>query len=1324
MSSRDPQSLYDEYYYATGCGLPYRRDEHWTTFFARIADEIVAGIAPGSVMDAGCALGLLVEQLRERGVEAEGVDISEFAIANAPEVVRPFVRVGSVAEPFGRRYDLIVCIEVLEHMPREEAERAIANFCAHSDDVLFSSSPMDYKESSHFNVHPIEHWAELFARQGFVRDVEFDASFLTPWATRFRRSAEPTPRLLRDYERRFYQLWKETTDLRALSVEQREHMRGLEQHVRNLELLNSQLRDALAVAMRDSTLTRAMARLDREAAADSLNSSKEQEQRYLARLQQELAEKAAHIAALEDLVRRIEAGRVMKLLKQVNERANQLRAAPPLRLPERLPIPGRRPAPPPAQPAPPPPQPAPPAAPSPEAAYPAWIAAVEPGAAALQAQRAAAPQLPARPLISLITPVFNPPVAALEAMLASVRAQTYDRWELCLADASTAEEVRAALARAAAGDGRIKLRTLGENRGISGNSNAALDMAAGDFVLILDHDDALAPDALFEVVRALGERPDADIVYYDEDKITEDGAQRHSPWFKPSGHSPDLLLSTNYLMHGVFRRSLVAQVGGFDPAADGAQDWDLALRLTERTSKIVHIPRVLYHWRQVPGSASRDANAKPWALAGQEHALRGHLERTGPHGAQVVRLSPSDLRVAWPTSGRLVSIIIPSRDKVDLLRACLSSIFAQTSYPSYEVLIVDNGSEEPRTLAYYEELRADERVRVIPFAEPFNWSRANNRGAAEARGDLLLFLNNDTEARDAGWLTELAGWTERPEVGVVGCRLVRPDGTTQHAGIAIGVEGHGSHIFDGDVTPIYGPFGSSEWYRDLMAVTGACLMTRRDVFEALGGFDERYMVGYSDITYCVDAHARGLRVIYTPHTTLLHHEGASRGYNLPAADVLRGTVELLPAIDAGDPYYSPNLSPVQRRPAVADPAGETRQERIALILNEFRLAEHATAERVAAVAARLRAPRPHRPAVAGVPRRVLLCSHELSLSGAPLMLFQLGRQLRARGYDVTLAAPARGPLAPAVEASEVALLVNRHLYADALEAAAVVRDFELVLVNTVLGWRVIHAAHGADVPSVWWVHESRFGRDLMLREPGAREALDLAGGLVFPAEATARLYADLTRRALPAPLPYGVNPPAVPEGGVPRRPDRVQVAIMASLEPRKGQDVAVDALKLLPAALREQMDLYLVGGVLDQAFYRHLRHELAELPNVAFTGLLTHPEALQYLALADIFLLPSRDEVLPVALLEAMALGKAIIISDVGGVAEAVRHGQEAMVVPPGDARALADDLAALVANPELRARLGTAARARYAERFTAEGFADAMEAVVRGLLPTAAGEA
>lgn len=1299
MVRPDPQEIFGEHYYATGCGLPYQRDEHWTTFFGRIADEIVVRIAPRTLLDAGCALGLLVEQLHLRGVRAEGVDISAFAISHAPEVVRPYVRQASVAEPFGERYDLIVCIEVLEHMPQPEAERAIANFCAHSDDILFSSSPLDFREATHINVHPSEHWAELFARQGFLRDVDFDASFITPWAVRFRRRSDTLPRLVRDYERRFWELWKETTDLRALSLEQRGQLQAQEEQQRIVNQQRADLAHEVRFVRRQNEMLRLASRLDRADAP--LLELIERLQKHHHYLESELARYTEHINWLESLVRSFENGRIMSLIRRIQRRGPIL---PPVKAGSDV-----------AQPTPAAPL-AVPAPPDPTALYARWIAAHEPDSAALQLQRTAAQQLALRPLVSLITPVYNPPEAALQALIASVQAQTYDRWELCLADASTKPSINAYLKGMAETEPRIRLCTLQQNAGISTNSNVAVDLAHGEFLLILDHDDTLAPDALYHVVQMINAHPEADIIYYDEDKISEDGAIRHSPWFKPSAFSPDLLLSTNYFMHGVFRRSLVDAVGRFLPAADGAQDWDLALRCSERTRAIYHIPRVLYHWRQVPGSAARDANAKPWALAGQEYALRTHLQRSGAQ-AEVVRLSSSDLHVVWPTSGHLVSIIIPNRDCAELLRACLTSIMTHTTYPRYEIIIVDNGSTDPRTRAYYEELAANERVRLIPFAEPFNWSRANNLGATHARGELLLFLNNDTEVRDGSWLEELVGWAERPEVGLVGCRLVRPDGTTQHAGIAMGVEGHGSHLFDGDVTPTYGPFGSSEWYRNLLAVTGACMITRRTLFHQLQGFDERYHVGYSDITFGLKVHQQGLRVIYTPRATLLHHEGASRGLNLPVVDVLRATIEMLPQIASGDPYYNPNLSPVQRRPAVADPNGETWQMRMAHIMALFRLSEQANPQQIGLVAQQLAALRAIRPTVPEAACRLLLCSHDLSLSGAPLMLLTLARYLVRQGYAVTIAAPAQGPLEALLGPAGVGNLVIPNLYTDATTAALLVRDYDVVVVNTVLGRRVVLAAHVMDVPCAWWLHESQFGRHLVQHEEVARAALNVADRLIFPARATRDLYADLTQRELPEPIAYGVATPIL----VPQRSDRgslpkLSVVVPASIEPRKGQDVFIKALRMLPQSVLQQFEVYFLGRVLEHKFYLQLRQESLELDNLYFAGLMSHEQTLDYLAHADIFVLTSRDEVLPVTLLEAMAHGKAILVTDVGGVSEAVRHGQEAMVVPPDDPEALATDLVTLVSRADLRSRLGGAARARYDEQFTLERFGTAMEQVVEQL--------
>jgi SAM-dependent methyltransferase len=290
-------TLFDAHYYATGCGMPYKRDDAWLAFFAGVATQITAGIAPKTVLDAGCAIGLLVEQLHVQGVDAEGIDISEYAISQAHQSIQPYVRVGSIAEPFGKRYDLIVCIEVVEHMPVAEAEAAIANFCAHTDDVLFSSSPLDYKEATHFTVRPVEHWAELFARQGFYRDIDFDARFLTPWAVRFRRRSEPMARLVREYERRHWELTHENSDLRQLALEQRAQIAGAAQAAEMVQAQHTYI-----------------AHLEAQLQAAAAQSA------YLTDLEAQIQAKNTQIARLEELLRRIEHGRLMRILRAFQRR--------------------------------------------------------------------------------------------------------------------------------------------------------------------------------------------------------------------------------------------------------------------------------------------------------------------------------------------------------------------------------------------------------------------------------------------------------------------------------------------------------------------------------------------------------------------------------------------------------------------------------------------------------------------------------------------------------------------------------------------------------------------------------------------------------------------------------------------------------------------------------------------------------------------------------------------------------------------------------------------------------------------------------------------
>ena len=984
--------------------------------------------------------------------------------------------------------------------------------------------------------------------------------------------------------------------------------------------------------------------------------------------------------------------------------------------------------------------------------YKEWIADNEPTPHELAQQKTDSAHLSVRPLFSIITPVYNPPPTVFEETVQSVLSQSYDRWELWMVDGgSDSASVQEMLSQCEQMDPRIRLIQLEENLGISGNSNVALESVSGDFVALLDHDDLLAPNMLYEVASTLsnlsaedhdsalsssGSVSPVDIIYFDEDKISADSLVRRAPWFKPD-FAPDTLLANNILMHCVIRRSLLQEIGGFDSQMDGAQDWDVALRCSERTDRIIHIPKVLYHWRQIEGSAALDANAKPWAYDAQARCISAHLARLGASDAQVSFPNLGQVRIQWPTQNALISIIILNKDKAGLIRACVTSILEKSTYPSYEIIIVDTGSTDAETLDFYESLESDRqsalqsglcskpRVQIVNKHGRFNFSAANNFGASHANGSLLLFLNNDTEVLEPTWLEEMCGWAMREHTAIVGTKLVRPDKTIQHGGIIMGLMGHGAHVYDGGREQSYGIFGSTEWYRNVQAVTGACVMVKRSVFDELSGFDETYEIGFNDIDLCLRAGSLGYRVVYTPFARLLHHEGSSRGFYLPPGDLIRATLQMWPIIKGGDPNFNINLSYLNRLPDFARPNEQRRDQRLLYVLQTFRLAPWAAGfesehdnlfhdeqgplpvpphwsreqNRVSTTHAN------------GTPRRLLLVSHDLSLSGAPLMLFQLARYLVNQGYQIEVVSPLPGGLASLYSEANIDLKIIPNLLADVRMGARVVAGsdtgpYELVLANTVVSWQMVHVARAYHVPSLLWVHESEYGRNLALEYRRYADTLAHASKVVFPTQLTADLYrAFLDDNSVV--IPYGLSIPdrlpTIAQQKNRETPKAVTVLTIGSIEPRKGQDILMKAIHLLPSDLHAGVQFRFVGRITDKRFGRVLTKESSKLQNVVISGEVGHAEAMAMLAEADLFLLPSQDEVLPVTVLEAMQMGKPIIATEVGGLSEAIEHGVNGYLVPYGNEQALADEIARLVGDAELRGQIGEAAARTFEAKYTAE---------------------
>lgn len=519
------------------------------------------------------------------------------------------------------------------------------------------------------------------------------------------------------------------------------------------------------------------------------------------------------------------------------------------------------------------------------------------------------------PLISVVVPAYKTPPDFLRQLVASLTAQTYENWELCLADASGEDRRVLDTLREFAGESRIRYRRLERNAGISENTNEAVKMAAGDFIGFMDHDDLLPPEALFYMAEAA--LSGADLIYSDEDKVTSDLKKHFQPHFKPD-FNPDLLRSNNYITHFLLvKRTLIEENGLLDPAYDGAQDYDFILRMSEKAEKIVHVPKILYHWRTHEASTADNPMSKLYAYEAGKRAIEAHLKRQGLRGEVSLLPDYGFYRVHYPVQGRpLVSVIIPNKDHADTLKACLRGLL-RTSYDNFEVLIAENNSTEEATFACYRKLsEQDRRIKVLTYQGGFNYSAINNFAVREARGEYLLFLNNDVrpDIKDE-WLEEMLGICERRDVGAVGARLYYPNDTIQHAGCVIGIGGVAGSVFVGMARGRSGYMHKAALIQDLSAVTAACMLVKREAFEKAGGFEEKLAVAFNDMDLCLKIGRAGYRIVYDPYAELYHDESLSRGAEDSPEKVRRFQEEIeymrshwTGILKNGDPNYNKNLS--------------------------------------------------------------------------------------------------------------------------------------------------------------------------------------------------------------------------------------------------------------------------------------------------------------------------------------------------------------------------------------------------------------------------------
>ncbi|GCL34679.1 putative glycosyl transferase [Planktothrix agardhii CCAP 1459/11A] len=892
--------------------------------------------------------------------------------------------------------------------------------------------------------------------------------------------------------------------------------------------------------------------------------------------------------------------------------------------------------------------------------------------------------IPKLPKLSVIMPVYNSPVEYLEKAIASVTDQIYVNWELCIADdGSTDAEIQKILNQLQTKDPRIRVIFRPENGNISQASNSAASQATGEFLLFLDHDDQLTLDALAEIALYLGEHPETDFLYSDDDKIDSQG-NRFAPQFKPDW-SPELLLSYMYIGHlwGV-KREIFEQLGGFRIGFEGAQDYDFALRATEICKYIAHLPLILYHWRAIPGSIATSAIAKPNSFKASIQALQAAFERRGiaaniqqPNWA--IHKQVGVFEHQFPDQGPSVTILIPSKNQKQLLAACLSSL-KKTTYQNYQIVIIDNGSDDPDTLAYLEQI-PQQVLKIETPDKTFNFAAIHNQAVLQIQSDYILFLNNDTEVISPHWLSQMIGYAQIKGVGAVGAKLVFPNQKIQHAGVVHGLhQGLAGHAFKLRLSQVNGYLSYIQVVRNYSAVSAACLLTPRNLFLDLGGFDsEQFAVAYNDVDYCYRLSEKGWRSVYCPTAELIHHEGATRGYEDSPQEVaafrrLYG--------NKVDPYYSPHLS-------LADENFRIQPRRFFLGSIKKRL-------------------------------RVLMGSHLLDLTGAPLHQYEIAVKLAKAGIiEPIVFSFQEGPLQTEYQKQGIQVIICQphplaknydpatyHLVMQKLSQQLSKLKIDVFYINTLPNFFLVDCAQRLGIPCIWNIHESEPIETYLqgLEEEITRHALEcfrFPYRVVFVSYETQKnylplnysdnftvIYNGINRTQLQTIKPTWTREKA--RESLKIKADEIVLLLLGTVGSRKGQKDLPLAFAKLPPEWQKKVRILIVGDR-PSPYSDELKTLVRSLPIVLQEKINIVPETRdteRYYRAADIFILTSRIESFPRVILEAMNYGLPIIATPVFGVKEQVKPGVNGLFYPAGNIDALAKVITQLLTDEKLRSHL------------------------------------
>lgn len=856
MNKSYTKAYYENYAFGSKT-INYKKSKEITLFFQNAARLIVNKYHPKTVLDVGCAMGGLVEQLRILGVEAYGIDVSQYALKHVIPGVKSFCEnasiLDSLPENFPKSYDMITCLDVLEELSEKDAKTALKKMCKYSDRLMLCTDySVDAISASADAPGSTDRLISQFFKNGFYHYIDNEntvglfSADLFVFETLFDDCDEIVNKNLvcyscgdqkRDFEQQDEVDTEEENEEIEELKEQLEYITSLYFDVTNAWFwkITGPFRSfstKMKILLNKNKFTRIIFKSLKVFLREGIRGIKRR------------------IRARKNSWLNIDYSKISKTQRNF------------------------------------------------ESSY----------------------SFPKNIKFSILVPLYNTPITFLSEMIESVQAQTYSNWELCLADGSDAEhdEVRQRVMFYQKNDNRIVYKKLEKNLGISENTNECIKMATGDYIGLFDHDDILHPSVLFENAKAICEHG-ADFLYTDEATFESPNIKKLITFhFKPD-FAIDNLLANNYICHfSVFSRQLLEKAGMFRKEFDGSQDHDMILRLTANAKKVYHIRKLLYFWRSHPQSVAMDIGAKKYAIDAGKRAVYEMIKAKGYDcTVESSKAFPTIYRIKYALKiNPLVSIIIPNMNHKADLKRCIESILSKTTYDNYEVIVIENNSTESEIFNYYKEIEENHGIRVLKYDGEFNYSLINNFGAEHANGEYLILLNNDTSVITPAWIEEMLMFAQRSDVGVVGVKLNYPDNTIQHAGIIVGLGGIAAHTHRNAKRSELGYMGIMYYAHDLSAVTAACLMVKKSLFEQVGGLDSNFAVAYNDIDFCLRIRELDKLVVYTPYAELYHYESKSRGYEKTPAKKKRFSreIELFhekwddKILSTGDPYYNPNFS--------------------------------------------------------------------------------------------------------------------------------------------------------------------------------------------------------------------------------------------------------------------------------------------------------------------------------------------------------------------------------------------------------------------------------